>query len=106
MKRAGGLRLRPSFTFTEQSSSAVAPLLIGLVGLAARIAALFVLRLAALVALLMLLTRGLSLRVVLLLLRIPGLFVFTHGFLLGQRADRARRRKRLGIQPVPSAKLP
>jgi hypothetical protein len=98
------LRLRPSFTFTEQSSSAVAPLLVGLVGLAARIAALFVLAIA--IALLMLLTRGLSLRVVLLLLRIPGLFVFTHGFLLGQRADRARRRKRLGIHPVPSAKLP
>jgi hypothetical protein len=99
------LRLRPSFTFTERSSSAVAPLLIGLVGLAAGIAALLILGLATLVALLLLLTRGLSLRVVLLLLRIAGLVV-THEFSPWTARRSRTNKKRLGIQPVPSAKLP
>ncbi len=71
--KEGGRRFTagPSFIFTERSLSAVGPLLVLLIGLAARIAALFVLAIA--IALLMLaLTRRLSLRVVLLLLRIAG----------------------------------
>jgi hypothetical protein len=58
---------------TERNPSAVAPLLVALVGLTARITAVLVLGLPVAVALLLLLARGLSLRVVLLLLGITGL---------------------------------
>jgi hypothetical protein len=74
-----------------------------LIGLAAGIAALLVLAIT--VALLVLLTRGLSLRVVLLLLRIAG-FVLTHEHSPWTARRSRTNRKRLGIHPVPSAKLP